>query len=234
MVTIGYLVNAMPKKYRAISFYAILTLAVLCLCLAQSIRMKYEAVSALAVADKKVAITFDDGPHPDYTAYLLEGLKERGVSATFFLLGKEAEKYPELVIRMYEEGHLVATHAYEHVNLCNLSDEEACAQIEKTNTLIEKLTGCRPQFLRPPFGCFKEGLDCDTEMIKVLWSIDPLDWNCNNSAEIARRVLKEVKDGDIILLHDASKSSVNAAFAIIDTLKKEGYCFVTVEELVLN
>ena len=196
--------------------------------------MKYDAVSVFAVPDKEVAITFDDGPNPDHTVRLLEGLKERGVSATFFLLGKEAEKYPELVLQIYEEGHLVATHSYEHVNLETLSDEKACWQVEKTNDIIEGITGERPHFLRPPFGCWKESLDCETEMIKVLWDIDPLDWNAHNSSEIARRVLSKVEDGDIILMHDASESSVNAALKIIDALKEQGYRFVTVEELILN
>ena len=209
-------------------------LVVLDICFFKAVTTKYETVSTFAVLDKKVALTFDDGPNPDYTARLLQGLKERGVIATFFLLGKEAEKYPELVLQMYEEGHLVATHSYAHVNLAELSDEQACLQIEKTNDIIEGITGERPEFMRPPFGCWKENLDCKTEMIKVLWNIDPLDWNLTNSTEIAQRVLKQVEDGDIILMHDASDSSVNAAFKIIDALMAKGYQFVTVEELVLD
>ena len=224
----------MRKEERRITFYICMILMTSIICFADAVNTKYETVSTLAVLDKEVAITFDDGPNPDHTARLLKGLKERGVSATFFLLGKEAEKYPELVLQMYEEGHLIATHSYEHVNLCSLSDEKACEQVEKTNDIIEGITGERPQFLRPPFGSWKENLDCETEMIKVLWDIDPLDWNVSNSTEIARSVLADVEDGDIILLHDASESSVNAAFKIIDALVKEGYCFVTVEELVLD
>lgn len=224
----------MRKEERRITFYICMILMTSIICFADAVNTKYETVSTLAVLDKEVAITFDDGPNPEHTARLLKGLKERGVSATFFLLGKEAEKYPELVLQMYEEGHLIATHSYEHVNLCSLSDEKACEQVEKTNDIIEGITGERPQFLRPPFGSWKENLDCETEMIKVLWDIDPLDWNVSNSTEIARSVLEDVEDGDIILLHDASESSVNAAFKIIDALVKEGYCFVTVEELVLD
>ena len=224
----------MQKKYCFYSFYAIILLIILDICLFLKVKTKYETVSTLAVLDKEVAITFDDGPNPDYTVRLLQGLKERGVSATFFLLGKEAEKYPELVLQMYEEGHLVATHSYAHVNLCELSDEEACWQVEKTNDIIEGIIGKRPEFLRPPFGCWNECLDCETEMIKVMWNVDPLDWNLSNSTEIAKRVLSKVKDGDIILMHDASDSSVNAAFKIIDALRAEGYQFVTVEELVLD
>ena len=202
--------------------------------LAIGMELKYESASATPIVEKKVAITFDDGPNPDYTADLLKGLKERGVSATFFLLGTEVEKYPELVKQMYEDGHLIGTHSYQHVNLCNLSDEAAKEHVVKTNELIEAITGECPQFIRPPFGCWKKNLDYKTTMIEVLWSIDPLDWNTSNTSVIVKRVLKEVEDGDIILLHDASKSSVDAALQIIDQLQKEGYLFVTVEELILD
>ena len=193
-----------------------------------------KAVSAVPVEEKRVAITFDDGPNPDYTAELLEGLKERGVLATFFLLGAEVEKYPELVTQMYQEGHLIGTHSYQHVNLCNLTDEKAIEQVVKTNTLIEELTGECPLFIRPPFGCWKKNLDYETTMIEVLWDVDPLDWNTSNTGVVVKRVIKSVEDGDIILLHDASESSVDAALQIIDQLQKDGYLFVTVDELVLN
>ncbi len=196
--------------------------------------IKYESVSTASVVEKKVAITFDDGPNPDYTAKLLTGLKERGVSATFFLLGKEAEKYPELVLQMSEEGHLIATHSYEHVNLCNLTEEAAIEQVDKTNAIIEEITGKRPQFIRPPFGCWKNNLDYQTMMIEVLWDVDPKDWCTSNTDVVVKRVVKAVEEGDIILLHDASQSSVDAALQIVDELQKAGYVFVTVEELVLD
>lgn len=210
-------------------------IAIFCAVFAKEvIRINDASVNASSTIDKKVAITFDDGPNPDYTADLLKGLKERGVSATFFLLGKEAEKYPELVLQMHEEGHLIATHSYAHVNLCNLTDEAAIEQVNKTNEIIEEITGENPQFIRPPFGSWKQDLDYETTMIEVLWDVDPKDWNTSNTSVIVKRVLKDVEDGDIILLHDASQSSVDAAFQIIEELQKEGYLFVTVDELVLD
>lgn len=202
--------------------------------LSVGIKLKIEPANAASVVEKKVAITFDDGPNPHYTADLLEGLKERGVSATFFLLGTEVEKYPKLVEQMHEEGHLLATHSYQHVNLCNLTDEAAIEQVTKTNGLIEEITGECPQFIRPPFGCWKEDLDYQTKMIEVLWDIDPRDWNTSNTDVIVQRVIEAVEDGDIILLHDASQSSIDAALQIVDQLQKEGYLFVTVEELILD
>ena len=187
------------------------------------------------LADRKlVAITFDDGPNNDYTRMLLSGLKERGVKATFFLLGKEVVKYPEIVAEIHADGHLIGTHSYEHVNLKNLCDEAAIEQVDKTNEAIYAITGEYPEYIRPPFGSWKCNLDYETKMIEVLWDIDPLDWKTNNSDVIAKRVTDKVTENDIILLHDASESSVLAAFKIIDQLEKEGYTFVTVDEILFD
>lgn len=183
---------------------------------------------------KKVAITFDDGPNADYTEVLLDGLKERGVKATFFLLGKEIEKYPEIVERIYKEGHLIGTHAYDHVDLCKLSDEKAIEQINKTNQVIYEITGNYPEYIRPPFGSWKCNLDYETEMIEVLWDVDPLDWKTADANIVAKRVIEKVEEDEIILLHDASETSVQAAFQIIDILEKEDYEFVTVEEIIVE
>lgn len=223
----------MQKKKVMIRIY-LLVLIAMAGYLYRIVALKKELPAAAYVTDKKVAITFDDGPNENYTAKLLEGLKERGVFATFFLLGTEVEKYPELVKQIYAEGHLIGTHSYQHVDLCNLTDEKAIEQIVKTNQVIEKITGECPQFIRPPFGSWKKELDYNITMIEVLWDVDPKDWCTNNTDCIVKRVVKNVKDGDIILLHDASSSSVEAALQIIDCLQAEGYQFVTVEELVLN
>ena len=131
---------------------------------------------------KTVAITFDDGPNPEYTPKLLDGLEKRGVKATFFLLGEEVKQYPDVVRRMHDDGHLIGVHSYKH----------------------------------------------------VLWNVDPRDWATTDADTVVQRVLKDTKPGDIILLHDASASSVQAAFTVIDTLQKQGYSFVTVEELLLE
>lgn len=176
----------------------------------------------------------DDGPNEDYTETLLEGLKERDVKVTFFLLGAEVEKYPNIVEEIHDEGHLIGTHSYEHVNLSNLSDTAAMEQVDKTNQAIHEITGEFPQYIRPPFGCWKCNLDYNAKMIEVLWDIDPLDWKTSNSDVIAKRVIDKVEEDDIILLHDASESSVKAAFKIIDELEKKGYVFVTVDEILFD
>lgn len=183
---------------------------------------------------KRVALTFDDGPHPYYTEELLDGLKERGVKATFFVVGENIPGNEDVIRRMDAEGHLIGNHTYDHVKISDMSKEDACEQIEKTSALIRELTGKDTEFVRPPFGAWKKDLECSFVMIPVLWDVDPKDWTTNNASDVVRRVLKDTKNGDIILLHDYYKSSVQAALQIVDELQKQGYEFVTVDELILE
>lgn len=183
---------------------------------------------------KKIALTFDDGPHEKYTPMLLDGLKERNVSANFFLMGKNAEKYPDIVKRIHAEGHIIGNHSYSHVQLNAMKELEACQEMTKTNRVIEGITGQTPDYVRPPFGAWSHNLDCITNMIVVLWDVDPLDWKCQNKDLVVKRVVSKVKEDDIILLHDSYLSSVEAAFEIIDTLEQEGYEFVTLDEMLLE
>lgn len=182
----------------------------------------------------KVALTFDDGPHPVYTPQLLDGLKERGVHVTFFVVGKNILGNEALLKRMETEGHLIGNHTYSHVKLSELDIARACAEVEKTNALICEVTGKEPEFIRPPFGEWKKAMECSFEMIPVLWDVDPLDWTTKNTALVVERVLKDTKAGDIILLHDYYQSSVDAALEIVDALTERGYKFVTVDELILE
>ena len=181
-----------------------------------------------------VALTFDDGPHPVYTPQLLDGLNERGVHATFFVVGKNILGNEALLKRMETEGHLIGNHTYSHVKLSELDIARACAEVEKTNALICEVTGKEPEFIRPPFGEWKKAMECSFEMIPVLWDVDPLDWTTKNTALVVERVLKDTKPGDIILLHDYYQSSVDAALEIVDALTERGYKFVTVDELILE
>lgn len=182
----------------------------------------------------KVVLTFDDGPHPVYTPQLLDGLNERGVHATFFVVGKNILGNEALLKRMETEGHLIGNHTYSHVKLSELDIARACAEVEKTNALICEVTGKEPEFIRPPFGEWKKAMECSFEMIPVLWDVDPLDWTTKNTALVVERVLKDTKPGDIILLHDYYQSSVDAALGIVDALTERGYKFVTVDELILE
>ena len=182
---------------------------------------------------KKVALTFDDGPSSKYTPLLLEGLKERGVHATFFLMGKNIEGKEALVKQMQEEGHLIGNHTYNHVQLDKISKEAAKEEIEATNQEIYEITGVYPAWLRPPYGEWRKNLDFYVGMFPVLWDVDTLDWKSKNVDSIMRIVKNEVEDGAVILMHDAYQSSVDAALQIVDLLMKEGYKFVTVDKLIL-
>lgn len=182
----------------------------------------------------KIAITFDDGPSEKYTPQLLDGLKQRKVKASFFVIGKMAEANPKLIQREKEEGHLIGNHTYNHVDISKMSDEAAVSEIQKTNRAIEKVTKENVEYLRAPFGNWKKNLVGRMNVFPVAWSVDPLDWTTENSDEIVNKVVTEVKENDIILLHDCYQSSVDAALRIIDILQKEGYEFVTVDKLILE
>ena len=194
----------------------------------------YVSASATPVEAPKIALTFDDGPSAVWTPALLDGLKERGVKATFFLIGENADKNPEIVKRMAEEGHLIGNHTYHHVELIKVSENEARLELADTSAVIVRITGKEPEYMRPPFGTWQRKLEQDIQMLPVLWTIDPLDWTTENQDEIVNKVVTEAEENDIILLHDCYKSSVEAGLRIVDILQEEGFVFVTVDELVLN
>lgn len=183
---------------------------------------------------KKIAITFDDGPDAAATPVLLDGLKKRGVKASFFVIGQEAEKNPELILRMYEEGHLIGNHTYHHVELTKVSQETEQKEIEKTNRVIEQITGEEISFVRPPYGAWREETMDHMDLIPVKWTIDPMDWCTKSTPVIVRKVVTKAKENGIILLHDRYETSVEAGLQIIDILLEEGYQFVTVDELIIN
>lgn len=183
---------------------------------------------------KAVALTFDDGPHKTYTSTLLDGLKERGVKVTFFLMGESISGNEELVERMKTEGHLIGNHSYRHIQLTKAGEEAVCRAVEQTEEIIEDITGSRPQYLRPPYGDWNENLECRMNLTTVFWTVDSLDWKLKDTDKIVRRVEKNVKEGDIILMHDIFSTSVEAALQLVDRLQAEGYVFVTVDELLVD
>lgn len=181
-----------------------------------------------------VALTFDDGPNAKYTEILLDGLKERGVKASFFLIGECIEGNEEIVKRMDEEGHLVGVHCLHHTDLTREKPDEANSQLEQTKSMIEAVTGKTPEYVRPPFGSWNETLGDKVSMEPVFWNVDSIDWKLKNTARIVNKVMKDTKNGDIILMHDEFPTSVEAALQIIDNLLANGYTFVTVDELTID
>ena len=183
---------------------------------------------------KKIALTFDDGPHPIYTPELLEGLRERGVAVTFFVTGANATLYPELIAQMQEDGHVVGNHTYHHVQLSSVGEEIFLQELRETNRVLEGILEEDVLYVRPPFGDWTKSIEKEINMFPVLWDIDPLDWCTGNTSQIVKKVLDNVEDNSIVLMHDEYATSVEAALQIVDELLEDGYQFVTVEEILLK
>lgn len=183
---------------------------------------------------KKIALTFDDGPHPYYTRQLLKGLKERNVKVTFFITGQNVEAYPEIVKEIYADGHLIGNHTYSHIQLTSGNAESFKQEIVKTNEVIKEVTGEDTIYIRPPYGSWNKEFEKELNMFPVLWTIDPLDWCSSNVSCIVKTVCAKAGENDIILMHDQYKTTVTAALEIVDNLMEEGYEFVTVDELLFD
>lgn len=183
----------------------------------------------------KVALTFDDGPSSEYTPLLLDGLRERNVKASFFVIGSNIEKEggEEIIRRIYEEGHLIGNHTWHHVDLSDLSTEDAWKELEMTDSLIKAVTGEETALVRPPFGEFPRSME-EPDKLYVKWTVDSRDWVTKDTQEIVRKVVTDTEENDIILMHDCYETSVEAALQIIDTLSERGYEFVTVDRLLLE
>lgn len=183
----------------------------------------------------KVALTFDDGPSSEYTPLLLDGLRERNVKASFFVIGSNIEKEggEEIIRRIYEEGHLIGNHTWHHVDLSDLSTEDAWKELEMTDSLIKAVTGEETALVRPPFGEFPRSME-EPDKLYVKWTVDSRDWVTKDTQEIVRKVVTDTEENDIILMHDCYETSVEAALQIIDILSERGYEFVTVDRLLLE
>jgi len=185
-----------------------------------------------------VALTFDDGPDPVFTPAILEKLRRYNVKATFFLLGTNIEKFPEIAKQIATEGHVIGNHTYSHPKLANASNEEYHHQIQKSDELIEKLVGYKPRFFRPPYGSITENqVQWATEqgMMVTQWSIDTLDWKGLDAETITGTVIANVLPGSIVLQHNAPgvplQGSVDALDQIIPQLQMKAARFVTLPEM---
>ena len=182
--------------------------------------------------DKYVALTFDDGPSGKYTRALLDGLYDRGAKATFLLCGYRIKDYPDITRRIFDEGHEIGFHGYSHDSMKTMSRRQIAGELMDTESLLPE--GCHPRFFRPPGGIRSDGVVqvARARGLGILhWSVDPHDWEIHDEAAIEQAVLKQVTDGDIILLHDMSWASVKAALDIVDVLLQQDYQLVTVSEL---
>ena len=183
---------------------------------------------------KKIALTFDDGPHPKFTEQILDGLKERDVQATFFVTGEHAELHPDIIERMNKEGHVIGNHTYSHIQLTNGNRDSFKDELLKTNQILNEITGEEILYVRPPYGTWDKSFETELNMIPVLWNVDPLDWCASDASGVVNKVLKEADENAIILMHDYYETSVTAALQIVDELQARGYTFVTVEEILFD
>ena len=182
--------------------------------------------------DKKlVAFTFDDGPNTKTTNLLLDNLDKYNAKVTFFVLGSRVDMHKEVLKRAYLEGNQIGSHTYNHKNLNLLDNDEIRKEIDNTNELIKEVIGVYPSILRPPYGNINKKVQKEVKMPSILWSVDTLDWKYRDREKVKKTILENVHDGDIILLHDLYKTSIEGALDAMEELYKEGYRFVTIQEL---
>lgn len=179
-----------------------------------------------------VALTFDDGPNRSTTTRLLDGLARRGASATFFLVGERIEGCRDLVERMKKEGHQVGNHTWGHVRLQGAALDTQLRQLRQADEKLKELLGPGEYWIRPPYGLVDSHLKEHLTVPMIHWSVDPRDWDSRSTDQVVQQVLSQVQPGDIVLLHDIYPASVEAALQIVDALSRQGYWFVTVEELL--
>ncbi len=186
---------------------------------------------------QKVALTFDDGPNASHTSGILDILKAEDVAATFFVVGNQVERHPELVERMFSEGHLIANHSRSHADLSLMTNEDIVAlELDPTSRAVEKLTGEYPMMMRPPYGSLRPD---STVFLRELgwhivrWSLDTFDWDSHRNSfdQIMNRILTQHHNGAIVLMHCNGPATLVALPEVIRTLKELGYEFVTVAQL---
>lgn len=186
-------------------------------------------------ADKVVALTFDDGPDEDYTPRVLDLLKRYGVRATFFVVGEQARQNPELIHRLVAEGHTVANHSYYHLPQSTLwSSRRYTEELFRCNDVVARLTGLRMRLYRPPFGVTNPPIARAVKnlgLIPVGWSVRSLDTVTKNSDRVVDRVMRGLRGGDVILLHDRLEHSEELLEKLLTALQAQNYTTATVDEL---
>ena len=189
-------------------------------------------------AGKRIALTFDDGPHPIITGRILDILEKYGVRATFFVVGQNVENYPSAFERLAKSDCEIGNHTYSHKNVGKMSETELIGELERTEKAVERFGKRHTALLRPPEGSFGDAVrhvSLSRGYDIVLWSIDTLDWAHTSADVMAKKVISKASMGDIILMHDYTSGRAHTCEAleiIIPRLLEMGYEFVTVSELI--
>lgn len=196
------------------------------------------AVRRASTEKKLVALTFDDGPHPTETAKIVELLEKYGAKATFFVVGENAENYPDALKMVAAGGHEIGNHTFSHRNLGRASEKDVRVEIARAEDAILSVSGARPTLFRPPEGAVSKGVVAAARNMGydvILWSIDTRDWAHKGTAEIVENIKKNVCPGSIILFHDyisGERHTRDVLGVILPYLSSLGYGFVTVSELL--
>ncbi|MFH1709522.1 MAG: polysaccharide deacetylase family protein [bacterium] len=198
-------------------------------------------------ARNAVALTFDDGPKPEFCNPILEILDRYGAKATFFVVGREAQDNPDLIMRMYDSGHDIGNHTYSHMSIKDSSKGEALSNIQKCSQVIYDITGEQPKYFRPPGGTTNSRISNGLKKMglkTVYWSLNAVDYIDKTpgyevpedyqfmAKELSKRVVDKMSPGTIILLHNGSEQTVKALPFILSELKNKGYGFVTLSDLM--
>ena len=188
--------------------------------------------------DKKyLALTFDDGPNRTSTLKVLETLNKHDVKATFFVLGSMAEKNPDILQKIAAAGHEIGNHSYSHRDLATLNNSEMTQEITRTNEIITQAIGKQPLLLRPPYGSFDNNVSSTIQaagMCVMLWTVDSLDWQSKDPAQIYPQVTKELHDGDVVLMHDIQDATAKVLDDLIVNIQQQGFSFCLASELSLH
>lgn len=183
--------------------------------------------------EKRVALTFDDGPDPKTTERVLKTLKKYDAKATFYMLGSRVEFYPEIAKKVQKAGHEIGNHSWNHPDLSKATDEKISSEIHDTANIIKEATGVEPSSFRPPYGAFNEVVQQELDMPIALWDVDTLDWQHRNAQQILQVIKNQIReDGSIILMHDIHPSTADGLDAVMQYLIENDYTFVTVSELM--
>lgn len=180
---------------------------------------------------KLIAFTFDDGPNSKTTNKLLDNLDKYNARVTFFVVGNRVKTYEDILKRAYNMGNLIGSHTYNHKNLFELDDNQIVDEIKKTNDVIKEVTGSDTLYLRPPYGNTNKNIKNLVNMYNILWDLDTEDWKYKDKFKIAKYIIDNAHDGGIILLHDLYETSIDGALLAMEELSKNGYAFVTIEEM---
>jgi peptidoglycan/xylan/chitin deacetylase (PgdA/CDA1 family) len=189
--------------------------------------------SILVSTEEGVHLTFDDGPHPVATPKVLQILKSRNLKASFFLLGQNAQKYPDLVSQIHADGHLIGNHSFTHTNLLFKNKSFVRTEVLQTKQKLEELIGTHSHYFRPPYGYFDFSTLTVLRELKlscVLWNIDSKDYKYTSHVNISNRVIRKTKNGSIILLHDNIETSTMIAEYLpkmLDVLLQQDFIFKT-------